>query len=195
MQQGSQYRPCVYSGAWPSTLDEYWDQIKMVVIPWYLKCYHFASHLAHGTDSEGGGLGILLHHGRHLGLRVGPGFEDFRIAFEEALEEACSVNEHKIDPHQAYSDLNAFLAFNHDGYYIDSTRVLASTTEGRLGWIPEKSQPGDMVCLIKGAPFPFIVRARDDGFYTIIGDAHIEGIMHGEAWPDNEDEVDLIGFK
>lgn len=70
---------------------------------------------------------------------------------------------------------------------IDRTRVLASTSKGYVGWIPETARLGDTVALLAGAPFPFILRKRPDGYFSVVGDAYIQGIMHGEAWPaDNE---------
>ena len=66
---------------------------------------------------------------------------------------------------------------------LDRTRLLAAMTDGRLGWVPRDAQPGDHVCLIQGCPAPFIVRERDDGYLAIVGDAFVQGVMSGEAWP------------
>lgn len=93
---------------------------------------------------------------------------------------------------QLYDDLYAFLAWTRDGTDIDPTRVLASTSGSWFGRIPELSKPNDLVCLIEGQPFPFIVRERDDEYYTLIGDAYVDGIMLGEAWPESEDAVQWI---
>lgn len=46
---------------------------------------------------------------------------------------------------------------------IDCTRVLASTSIGSFGCIPNRSQPGDIICLFQGASYPFVIRERDDG--------------------------------
>ena len=86
------------------------------------------------------------------------------------------------------------------GYYcterFDKARLLATTSSGYLGWIPEDSKAGDVVVLFQYAPYPFVLRKRPDGFYTLIGDAYIQGVMDGEAWPeDNETEVEWIKIK
>lgn len=50
-----------------------------------------------------------------------------------------------------------------------------------LGWVHETSQIGDRICIFKGGEAPFVLRERPDGFYEVIGDEHIHGIMKGEA--------------
>ena len=75
-------------------------------------------------------------------------------------------------------------------WYVDSTRELARTTMGNLGWIQNISKYGDHGCVFRGAPFPSVDREREQGFYTLIGDAYIQDIMHGEAWSD--DDLDTV---
>jgi hypothetical protein len=58
---------------------------------------------------------------------------------------------------------------------------LCVTKNGYLGWVPRTTQVGDCICIFSGATAPFILRQRKDGFYEVIGDAYIHGIMHGEA--------------
>lgn len=79
---------------------------------------------------------------------------------------------------------------------VDRTRVIASTSKGYLGWIPETARSGDMIALLARAPCPIILRKRPDGYFSVVGDAYIEGIMHGEAWSqDNETGVGWIGIR
>ncbi len=48
---------------------------------------------------------------------------------------------------------------------------------------------GDDLCLLEGCTLPVILRRESDRseavkpVYTIIGDAHVSGIMSGEMWP------------
>lgn len=79
--------------------------------------------------------------------------------------------------------------------YMDHLRLLASVTDGHLGWVPHQAEVGDRVCLLQGFPAPFIVRELGDGYYAIVRDAYIQGIMEGEAWPEDENRVKVIKFK
>jgi hypothetical protein len=40
-------------------------------------------------------------------------------------------------------------------------------------WVPDKTQIGDKICVMPGAPWPFVVREFDDNSYTLIGDAQL----------------------
>ncbi|GIZ45923.1 hypothetical protein CKM354_000906900 [Cercospora kikuchii] len=41
-----------------------------------------------------------------------------------------------------------------------------------LGWVPQSAEPGDRICIIKGAPYPFVIRSAGEGKYRLIGDAY-----------------------
>jgi hypothetical protein len=56
-----------------------------------------------------------------------------------------------------------------------------TTDRGKIGWIPCNAQTEDKICIFSGSRAPFIIRKREDGCYSLIGDAYIHGIMHGEA--------------
>ncbi|EME42368.1 hypothetical protein DOTSEDRAFT_54753 [Dothistroma septosporum NZE10] len=51
----------------------------------------------------------------------------------------------------------------------------------------------DVVTLVKGSDTPFILRPDDleEGVYTFVGVATIEGLMNSEAWPDDIEDGDL----
>lgn len=104
---------------------------------------------------------------------------------DEILKDYCP------DDDEFFSLLEKVIPINH----IDCTRVFASTSTGEFGWVPGKSQPGDTICLFQGCPYPFVIRDREDGYYTLLGDAYVEGIMHGEAWPEKKDDTYMIGLK
>lgn len=55
------------------------------------------------------------------------------------------------------------------------------STEGFVGLAPAHSQPGDWICIILGANFPFLLRRRSIGAYELIGEAYVHGIMDGEG--------------
>jgi hypothetical protein len=48
--------------------------------------------------------------------------------------------------------------------------------------VPEECLPGDEILFVKGEEFPYIVRAKQQG-YVMIGDCYMHGFMDGEALP------------
>ena len=119
-----------------------------------------------------------------------PTSEEFTLCLQHAechLEKSVD-----LDLQQLYDDTCFFLDQDGRRMTADTTRVLASMADGRIGWLPGSSQSDDHICLIQGAAFPFVLRARGDGTFAVVGDSYIHGIMHGEAWP--EDEAELKGI-
>ena len=42
-------------------------------------------------------------------------------------------------------------------------------------------EKGDSVFVLSGGKVPFILRGRDTGEYRLVGEAYVDGIMHGEV--------------
>ena len=61
------------------------------------------------------------------------------------------------------------------------------TSRGHLGLGPSAILPGDKIAVLFGAELPFILRQDDKGYYQIIGEAYVHGIMDGE--------IMAMGFK
>lgn len=59
-------------------------------------------------------------------------------------------------------------------------RRFMKTQQGRIGLIPPYAEKGDVVAVLTGGHVPIILRPHD-GFYTVLGDAYVHGIMDGEA--------------
>ena len=78
-------------------------------------------------------------------------------------------------------DIKPFFCEDAPINHLDTTRIIATTSDQKAGWVPQDTQPGDVVALIKGAPFPFILREMDDEHFLVVGDSFIAGIMQGEA--------------
>ena len=58
----------------------------------------------------------------------------------------------------------------------------------RLGMVRSEAQPGDLVVVIQDALYPFVLRQLDDGYLRIVGEAYINGIMHGEKCPETGEQ-------
>ncbi|KAF1842217.1 uncharacterized protein K460DRAFT_409635 [Cucurbitaria berberidis CBS 394.84] len=75
---------------------------------------------------------------------------------------------------------------------VSAGRKFAVTKKGRLAWCPVKSNPGDVIAILAGGSVPFVLRIGDNGRYTVVGDAYIQGIMDGEILTDDLEFIELI---
>jgi hypothetical protein len=62
----------------------------------------------------------------------------------------------------------------------NQSRKCFSTTKGYIGLGPQSYQLSDTVVIFFGVNVSFVLRPRDNGFYELIGEAYVEGIMFGE---------------
>jgi hypothetical protein len=55
------------------------------------------------------------------------------------------------------------------------------TDKRYLGWTNAASQIGDIICIFLGAEVPYVLRPDGEGFYKLVGECYIHGVMEGEA--------------
>jgi hypothetical protein len=83
-------------------------------------------------------------------------------------------------------------AFGTTAYLCSLRTRLFVTSTGYIGKGLKEVQESDFVVLISGVSKPLIVR-KEGLHYRLKGPCHVEGIMNGEKWPNNEDGlVDII---
>ncbi|KAF5576675.1 het-domain-containing protein [Fusarium pseudocircinatum] len=70
-------------------------------------------------------------------------------------------------------------------------RGLFVTDKRRLGWGLLSTRAGDEVWILEGCRVPCLFRPSGDGRYSLVGEAYVHGIMHGEALKD----PDVKGLK
>jgi hypothetical protein len=69
----------------------------------------------------------------------------------------------------------------------------ALSRRGYMAWVPPGSREGDILCFFSGCRVPFLVRPEDDnGTFILIGDAYVQGWMHGEALSPEKRWIKLI---
>ena len=49
-----------------------------------------------------------------------------------------------------------------------------------LGLAPMLAQKGDHICILRGAKVPFILRTAQQGRFQVVGEAYVDGFMHGQ---------------
>lgn len=90
------------------------------------------------------------------------------------------------------------IAFNENGFSIydclsdfSMAGKFAITATGRLCLTVSDVQAGDKIGIILGCKAPYVLRKDGDGSF-VIGEAYIQGLMHGEALDDTEHTVQEI---
>ncbi|MCJ1456892.1 hypothetical protein MMC28_007258 [Mycoblastus sanguinarius] len=107
-----------------------------------------------------------------------------------------------MEQHEVKRELDVFrekaYEFEDPFKALGSYRRMFRTVSGHLGLGPQAMQAGDTVCLISGAPIPFVIRKSPfskANRYTLVGEAYVHGIMHGEVCPRKTDRWERIGLE
>ncbi|KAM7195079.1 HET domain containing protein [Rhypophila sp. PSN 637] len=82
-------------------------------------------------------------------------------------------------------------------------RTLGYTSEGRLAWLPRRSQEprptearvGDRICIFRGDRLPYVARPVGDGTYRLVGECWVQGMMQGEWVRDKEGKLDTVRLR
>lgn len=67
-------------------------------------------------------------------------------------------------------------------------RRFMTTTNGYLGWAPDnitgddgaQTKRGDLIAIIFGCSTPLVIRPKE-GYFQVVGEAYVQGLMNGEA--------------
>ena len=182
------------------------------LIQWYLRCLGFATQtgLAYADGYLKDTFATLLVQGRSFRSDNGKGVvlkrrpsrdgkRPIHHLWDSALRTYVFQNWSKLYGNDACESalqtVRQHLKYHlqPDGFhhYIEASRVLASTSNGYVGWVPAKARKGDEVWLLEGAPFPFVLRPNGQAC-RLVGDAYIHGIAKGEAWPESDRDVQLV---
>jgi len=184
-----------YLGAVPYEFksEKYWDFVREKLVPWYVKCHNYAG------KSPSGDFNKLLRQGidqrwtgKSRSEEGGPNAEEF---YQKVSEAYLTISAEMAEC--MHTDLLPFMV--EDAWRVDTRdhrRILAVLTdEGRKGWVPESTVEGDSVVLIKGAPFPFVVRKGSaDGTHSVIGDAYFNDLQEDDCWNDRQSEKQVRMF-
>lgn len=73
-------------------------------------------------------------------------------------------------------------------------RSFLVTEQGYFGLGPRKTQASDLICILRGAHAPYVLRLHDDGCYELIGEAYVHGVMDGSFVRAVKDE-DVMTFR
>lgn len=177
--------------------DDYWTFVHDEVVPWYLKCRRFAAGYT-GPFHELISQGLYAYDVNVRRQRLLPKIaSDKPKAFIERFRQSDLLRSFSIPIDTVPVDLAPWLckaAWQYDNR--DDTRILIKLSDNRFGWASNKVRAGDLVILVKGAPFPFVVTTnRMTGRFQMLGDAYIDGVMKGEAWKDHQSGLKEFEFE
>lgn len=155
---------------------------------WIRQCHSIASECSPGmsaADREEAFCRAMLcdrtHQGRQAPAEYSAYFAEFlrsfdfyRLALDGRLEDA-ELNQSREDNYAALSAVE--LSVNR----FAASRRFCITREGRMGQVPREAEIGDLVCIFEGGRVPFVLRARGEGAFSLIGESYVHGIMQGEA--------------
>jgi hypothetical protein len=126
---------------------------------------------------------------------------DFRASYH-ALREYMQLGDRKTDQNTEISKIRALAKLKQYLFrpqelskllwdYLLTAREFAErfvdakvciTNKGYVGIVPGRARKGDLVTVFYGSAVPFIVEKKDDsGFYRLIGEGYIHGIMHKDS--------------
>jgi hypothetical protein len=77
---------------------------------------------------------------------------------------------------------------------IYSWSPICTTASGYLAAVPYTSRVGDCIAILAGGRLPFVLRPTGD-HYCFIGPCYVHGIMNGEAFPENLEELQWFSIR
>ena len=79
--------------------------------------------------------------------------------------------------------------------YIAGLRRLFVTEKGYMGLGARSIHTGDKVFVFPGATVPFVLRTSTEGYYSLVGEAYVHGIMRGEALKDPNNKLTRVNIR
>ena len=124
-------------------------------------------------------LDFQLHH---------PAPDEVVDSFREWYRVLISFNTSEAIEEELNSQENSFLEM------INSLSPLCATASGYLAAVPYTTEVGDRIAILAGGKVPFVLRPTGD-HYCFIGSCYVHGIMNGEAFPENLEELQWFSIR
>jgi hypothetical protein len=116
-------------------------------------------------------------------LRGPPDSGDFLGRFRAWMRSNDSSNDSSNNSKEEY-----WRPYNNQAVWCCIKRSFLTTERGYMGLGPSRTQAGDLVCILKGALVPFVVRIAQNDSFTFLGEAYVHGIMNGEFVLESHEE-------
>lgn len=79
------------------------------------------------------------------------------------------------------NDETFFRPYNHAAISTCLHRSFIITQKGYLGLAPRQTMPDQYVCVLRGGNVPFVLNQREYGYWELIGESYVHGIMDGSV--------------
>lgn len=79
------------------------------------------------------------------------------------------------------------------GDAVRSTAPVCTTRKGLLASVPYTTETGDCIAVLTGGRVPFVLRPMGD-YYYLVGPCYVHGVMDGEAFSEDLDELEWISM-
>lgn len=107
-------------------------------------------------------------------------FERLLASLSDAEKEALLSGQTQVPTNMLLNDSTLLRCDYHTQFNIVGGQLFASTY-GHVGLAPGLAKLDDVLCFIRGARVPFVLRPGLNKRYRLIGDCYIHGLMHGEV--------------
>jgi hypothetical protein len=101
--------------------------------------------------------------------------------FLDIVDDRGNIDTTKLDTNGAANLGRDGAAWLHSAVLYTTGRRFCATKNRYLGLVPQGTVAGDVVAILFGGDVPFILRADGNGYYQLIGEGYIHGIMDGEV--------------
>ncbi|KAI0002681.1 heterokaryon incompatibility protein-domain-containing protein [Xylariaceae sp. FL0662B] len=64
------------------------------------------------------------------------------------------------------------------------SRCFGVVDSGHFAAVPKRAREGDVICLFDGGRVPYVLRPCDNGYFELVGECYVHGLMHGEGKAD-----------
>jgi hypothetical protein len=113
---------------------------------------------------------------------------DTATDFEEWRQIILSNNDLQTTEHNLYA-LEARFELR-----IYNIAPLYITAKGYLASVPWTAKAGDVIAVLTGGTMPFVLRPVGN-YYRLVGHCYVHGIMNGEAFPDDQNELEWVSIR
>lgn len=127
---------------------------------------------------------VLNHDFRDLDPEY-PAPKEFGSMFEAAYCQGSGPESHSTESQEGIERYKFAFPFLKSMEKCVTGRCFFTTNDGRMGLGPMCAKPGDLVVMLYGGDFLFVLRETGER-YELIGDAYVHGLMHGELVNDGD---------
>ena len=109
-------------------------------------------------------------------------FASYLVKCYESLDERTEEDEKSITELKKHiTDCSRRKSFESGVKEYCAFRSFFVTEKGYMGLGPIELCPGDITCILYGGIIPYVLRPLGDGYYRLLGEAYVHGMMEGQV--------------